>query len=77
MSDIDRIIGELREFKRATLAELAELKKYVQAMPVAELEALRIELKSVQQWKWKIAGGVTALSLVITAGFNLLMFLKR
>lgn len=41
MNDTERVIGELREFKRATLSELAELKQ---------------EVKELLAFKWKATG---------------------
>ena len=46
MSDTDRVIGELKEFKRATLAELKDLRR---------------EVRSLTHFKWRFAGMMASL----------------
>lgn len=46
MNDTERVIGELKEFKRATLEEL---------------KSLRTEVKTLSEFRWKAAGVVAAL----------------
>lgn len=52
MRDSERIIGELAEFKRATLEELRDIKK---------------DLRGLQRFKWRVAGGAATLSMLLTA----------
>ena len=49
--DASEIIGELREFKRATLDELKELKK---------------DVKALNKIHWKAAGGTATLIVLFT-----------
>lgn len=44
MNDTDRIIGELKEFKRVT---------------IEEIKALKEDVKALSQWRWRVAGGLT------------------
>lgn len=46
MSDMDRLLGELKEFKRATLKELEQIKK---------------EIHNLNKFKWKVTGIMTVL----------------
>lgn len=46
----DQILGELKEFKRATLKRLDEIEK---------------EVKGLAQFKWRVAGGFGVLFLIV------------
>lgn len=46
MNDADRILGELKEFKRSTIEELKEIRE---------------ELKGLSQFRWKVAGSLSVL----------------
>lgn len=50
MNDTDRILGELKEFKRNTLYELKELRK---------------EMKSLSNFRWKITGSLSIVVVMI------------
>ena len=49
--DVNEFIGEIREFKRATLTELNEIKK---------------DVKALNRIHWKVAGGTASLILFLT-----------
>ena len=44
MNDTDRVLGELKEFKRRTIEELRDL---------------RGEVRQIAHWRWKVTGGLT------------------
>lgn len=61
-NDTQRIIGALVEFKEHTNKEFQEIKK---------------ELRKLTHYKLKVAGGVTAITLVIQTVFAVLQTLKH
>ena len=54
---MNEFIGELREFKRATLEELKEIKK---------------DIRSLNGFKWRVAGGSALLVLILTIAAQLI-----
>lgn len=61
MNDTDRIIGELKEFKRVTITELYEIKR---------------DVRSLQQFKWRVAGGATLLAFALTGVIEMIHLVK-
>lgn len=49
--EFEEFVGEIREFKRATLTELGEIKK---------------DVKALNNFKWRVAGGSALLVLILT-----------
>ena len=49
--DVNEFMGEIREFKRATLTELHGIKK---------------DVKALNKIHWKVAGGTAAVMLLLT-----------
>lgn len=62
MNDQSLILGELKEFKRATLEELRHIKRDVH------------ELKN---FKWRIVGGATMACALATAAFQVITYLIK
>lgn len=56
MSDTEMVLGELKEFKRATLVEIAELRR---------------EVRELMSWKWKALGALAAVVMCVQAAWNL------
>lgn len=60
MKDVDRVLGALEEFKETTKARL---------------ETIEYKLDSITYLKWKIVGGATTISFLISTIID--FFLKR
>lgn len=61
--NVDRVLGRLQEFKDQTLRELAEIRK---------------DVKALQKFKWRVAGGVAVLSFILTGFIEVVhMILKK
>jgi hypothetical protein len=56
MTDTDRVLGELREFK-------GELKEFKRAT-ISEMHDLKREVRQIAHWRWKITGALTLLIAV-------------
>ena len=52
MQDTERVIGRLEEFRSWTQKELAEIKT---------------DVKALNQFQWRVAGGAGVLSVIISA----------
>lgn len=61
MNDTERVIGKLEEFKEWAKAELTEIKS---------------DVKALNQFKWRVAGGAAMLSIVLTALVEIFHALK-
>lgn len=57
MSDTDLILGELKEFKRAALAEFVTLNKRV--------DELKLEQNQEANFRWKLRGEMAAIAAMI------------
>lgn len=51
--DTERIIGELKEFKRASIERFDDLDD--------EISGLKKEVRSLTRFRWKVAGGFSVL----------------
>lgn len=49
---MEMLLGELKAFRDQTQRDLAEIKS---------------DIKSLQQFKWRVAGGAAVLSIIMTA----------
>jgi len=58
----DLILGELKEFKRATLSDLSQIKK---------------EIRALNQFKWRVAGGAAVLSVLLVIAIEAVHLLSR
>lgn len=56
MSNVERILGRLEEFKLQTQRDLSEIKK---------------DLKSINQFRWKVVGAASAISFLTTIAIQL------
>ena len=59
MSDTERVIGELKEFKRVALKEMDNLRD--------DLREVKKEVRMLMRFKWRVAGGSAVLMTVLTA----------
>lgn len=57
MPDTERLIGELKEFKRATLRELESIN--------GEISELDKSVQKLLSFKWKFTGAVTAVVSIV------------
>lgn len=71
MSDednINRLLGRLEEFRCSARKEFQDLKD--------EIHELRAEVKALNQFKWRVAGGAGVLSVFMVVLIELVHFLK-
>lgn len=61
LDGVDRILGELKEFKRATVSELNDIKK---------------DLRALQEFKWRLAGGAAVLAFALTGVIELVRLIN-
>lgn len=61
MNDVERILGELGEHKRATDRRLDKLEKEV----ARGFESIGKEIRTLDRWKWKKAGETGVISAVM------------
>ena len=64
--DDERIIGELTEFKRATLHGLNKID--------SRFDVIDKKIEGLYKFKWKFAGGLSAIVLLIEIGKGLLFY---
>lgn len=60
MKDVERVLGALEEFKHTT---------------EKRLEKIEFKVDSITHLKWKIVGGATALSFIVSTAIDI--FIKR
>lgn len=60
--NVDRVLGRLQEFKEQTLKELTEIKK---------------DVKALQKFKWRVAGGAAVLSFLLTGFIELMNIISK
>lgn len=59
----ERIIGELKEFKRATEKRLEKL----EATQAKGFEDVQNEIRSIQKWRWKKTGETGIIAALVSA----------
>lgn len=61
MNDTERVIGKLEEFKEWVMRDLHEIKS---------------DVKALNQFKWRVAGGAAVLSVLLTVVIEVFHALK-
>lgn len=61
MDGTERIIGELKEFKRVTIKELDTIKQ---------------DIRALQNFKWRVVGGAMVIAGLVSGAFELIHLMK-
>ena len=77
---MERLLGELQEFKRNTARQLEHLENQIEhlenKLEVAQNSVL-YKIEELNQFKWKVVGGASVMSFLITVGIEMIRFLKK